>query len=172
MTILTHFVAGAAIGRTVKWRSVGLGLALVSHFALDAIPHFEHAGMVAAPWRPVARWIPRVMCLLVVPLVWLIWRRVRPPTGAAAYAVLGGGVACLPDLLYATFGSASVLGWPNVQPHRLWEEWLGVQISLHGLWWPFAAPLAITLELLVLALSGWLLFRRTSSRTRTPAQGD
>jgi hypothetical protein len=168
--ILTHFVAGAAICRHVKWRAAGLGLALLSHFALDATPHFEGARLVEPEWQSFARWVPRVLCLLLAPLMWVLWRRAGRP--ARGYLILAGWVACLPDLLFTVFGHRSAFGLINDVPHRLWAATYRLMVAEHGLWSPLAAPLAIALELTVLILAGWLLFRNGRNTTEVRSEGD
>jgi hypothetical protein len=37
----THLIAGAAVYRLVRNKPLGLAAALVSHFALDRVPHYE-----------------------------------------------------------------------------------------------------------------------------------
>ena len=44
MTATNHAVTGALIGLSVHNAPLALGLAVVSHFVLDALPHFDMAG--------------------------------------------------------------------------------------------------------------------------------
>lgn len=44
MTITNHVLAGAVIGLTVTNPVVAVILALISHFVMDALPHFGYAG--------------------------------------------------------------------------------------------------------------------------------
>jgi hypothetical protein len=164
MTILTHFVAGAAICRYVKSRPAGLVLAFASHFVLDAIPHFEHGAFLSPAGQPWGTWLPRVVSVLTLPLIWVLWaKRGTVPVltrTAMAYVIFGGLLACLPDGLSTLFGFHSVPGWLNDVPHRLWAPGFRRLAGEQGIWSPLAAPLAIAAELLVLGLSAWLLLRR------------
>lgn len=162
MTILSHFVAGSAICRYVRWKPAGLTLAFASHLILDALPHFEHYHLLPGAQQPWGRGIPVVVSLLTLPLLLLVWRQAttRWSRAVAIYLIAGGLLGCLLDGLTIVFGHHSLPGRLNNLPHLLWAPAYRHAAGVYGVWSPLAAPLSIAVELAVLALGSWLLFRR------------
>ena len=124
---LAHFAVGAAICRYTRWRPVGLALAFASHFALDALPHFEDPSLLphllrclggaAWPWTLLA------LTAAVVPLAVLVWRRFgggASGSSRAAYLIAGGLLACLPDASRVLLGGNTLIGHWNDLAHLVW----------------------------------------------------
>lgn len=122
-----HFIIGAAICRHTRCKPVGLTLAFASHYILDALPHFEDAGLLCGmPGRAVAAawpWVLRALIIAVIPLagaVHALVRRACPVQGLAIHVVAGGFIACSPDLMGLIFGGASCFGRANLLAHMVW----------------------------------------------------
>lgn len=140
MMITPHLVAGVAIGRALRVPWLALPVALLSHFALDALPHLD-----ANSLSEVGGGMPVVMAgaaadtlLGVALLLWLIHR--QPDWKllfAAAFA------AALPDLHYVPFWGP----WLNAWPATAWLNafHLGIQWNVHPTDWPlgFGPQLAV-----------------------------
>ena len=167
-----HFVIGAAICRYTKWRPVGLVLAFASHFALDALPHFEDpsilpgrlAHFVAQLWV----WVPPILAVAVVPLALVVWGRFREDRGGmmlAVHIIVGGLVACLPDYITETLGRNTLIGHWNSVSHQTWFPLYYRLLFTHRPWRPMIALVCLLSETSVLLAGLWLLFRRFPSRT-------
>lgn len=173
MQSLTHFVAGAAICRHVRWRPAGLALALVSHFALDALPHFEDPSILPPAIAPfVGRiwygllWGLAVVFLLVVAVVWRHFSAARTPCRqeaggprVAAYLIIGGLLAVLPDVLTQLLGERSLFGRLNSLAHLPWFPFYHRVIMQHREWRPVVVLVCLATEALVLGLGAWWLLR-------------
>jgi hypothetical protein len=177
MQSLTHFAAGAAICRHVERRPLGLVLAVVSHFALDALPHFEDPSILPAAIAPfVGRiwngllWGFEIALVLVVVFV---WRRFSRGTGAgkgmAAYLIIGGLLAVLPDVLTQLLGQQSFVGRWNAGAHLTWYPYYHRIIMQHREYRPMVALVCLGSEAVMLCLSTWLLFR-PKRQTRSSAE--
>jgi hypothetical protein len=162
VTEAAHFIVGAAICRHVRCKPLGLLLAFASHFALDAIPHFEHARVLGwASWTPVvaASWLATMAAAVAV------WLRFRP--GGAAdrwtrlYLIAGGLLGGLLDQLKQWMGPSS-LAWSANGAAHWWGPWYRALPSHAGVTIALAVAMAVV-ELAVIALAAWLLFRHAPS---------
>ncbi|MBM3499956.1 MAG: hypothetical protein FJX74_14955 [Armatimonadetes bacterium] len=161
MTEAAHFVVGAAICRYVRSKPLALALAFASHFALDAIPHFEHPRLIGMKsWIPVAA----VGWLLALSAGLAIWLRFRPSQGSAGgyhlYLIAGGFLGGLVDQLMFWSGRGGPLGviWEaNRQAH--WWEARYRSLTQDPQIGPPAAVAACVVEIGLAALATWLLFR-------------
>lgn len=92
MISLNHVLAGTAIGLAVKQPALAAPLAFLSHFVLDAIPHFNYAW---PGWKFRAIWaIDAAASTLALVLLCMA----NPPL---AFAIIAGGVfAELPDFFW------------------------------------------------------------------------
>lgn len=95
MTATNHALAGAALGLVVQQPLLALPLAFLSHFVLDALPHYgpgkNDIGSSVFRWRLVA---DAALCVLLVLLL-----AVFHPTGWLVAAVCAF-VATSPDLMW------------------------------------------------------------------------
>ena len=171
-----HFVVGAAICRYVKKQPLGLLLAFASHFALDALPHFEDPSILPHGISHFAArlwvWVPLVLAVAVVPLALLIWGRFRnEPHGMvfAAYLIVGGVVACSPDYITETFGRNTLIAHWNSGAHQTWTPLYYRLLVEHRSWRPTIAAVCLLTETAVLTAGLWLLFRRLSSQGAPPS---
>ncbi len=125
-----HFLIGAAICRQVRCKPLGLVLALASHFALDALPHFEDPSILPQPVAPIAgrHWDlllagAQVVVVVIAAITWWRFRRVAGATVAATlYLIAGGLVACSPDYLHWIGGAGGPVNELNEWSHRWWFE--------------------------------------------------
>lgn len=159
MIATSHLFLGAAIGTLVPDPLIAFGLGLMSHFLLDAIPHFEPGlvlrkrsadGKIAEEMGRVEYRLAWLDMIIGTVMTLLVWR-----TSGSQLSVLTGALgAILPDLvdnvpwwkIYT--GKTKLLGW--IRPiHR------GLHFpTLQGkyIWWGLLPPIVI------FALSlGWVL---------------
>jgi hypothetical protein len=89
MTTSNHAFTGAAIALTVQQPFLGLLLALVSHFVLDALPHYGRESASLADWaKHRLTWAVEALNLIGLPLlIWLLWGQSWWVFGAAVMAV-------------------------------------------------------------------------------------
>jgi len=125
-----HFLVGAAICRHVRWKPLGVLLAFASHFALDALPHFEDPSILPKwisrwaghHWNAVLAAAQVVVVLLAVAAWWRLRTVERVSIGEALYVVVGGLIACSPDYLYWVAGLSGVLRQLNTWSHHWWFD--------------------------------------------------
>ncbi len=92
MISLNHVLAGTAIGLAVKEPALAAPLAFLSHFLLDATPHFSYAW---PGWKMRTIWALDALASTLV----LVLLCTAQPT--LAFAILAGGMfAELPDLFW------------------------------------------------------------------------
>jgi hypothetical protein len=166
-----HFLIGAGICRHVRCRPLGLALACASHYALDALPHFEDPSILP-PWLAHvagAHWSFALAGAQVAVgcLAAFVWRRCLQDRGTALYLVGGGLLACLPDYLYWVGGLEGVLRELNSWSHQWWNvPYLRLVRSDHGLR-PLVAGWCLVIEALVCAAGALALFG-SRDRSRPP----
>ncbi len=163
MTSTAHFVVGAAICRYVPSKPAGLAMALASHFALDAVPHWEDPSLLSGwlgpgalqVWHvvlPVARGLA---ALTAVGIWWRFGRGDGPWT--VGYLVAGGLLALLPDGVTTLLGRHSVVGDLNRAAHWWFEPYRDL---VHRPGWPLSIfAVCVTLELATIGAAAWALFR-------------
>ncbi len=175
-----HFLAGAAVCRNTRWRPLGLLLAFASHYALDALPHFEDPSILPAALAPTAgrnwQWLlfgTHAVAALLAVWVWVRFARTGPEgRRQAAYLVLGGLLACAPDYVGLVGDPWGLLGHLNTGAHRWWFiPYIGA-VHGHSEWRPAIAFACIGVELLACGVSAWLLLRRTDDAARTHDDAD
>lgn len=113
MTTSNHLFAGAVIALTVKQPLLAVPLALMSHYILDALPHFGYkdAADLASMLRFRLTLIMESVNIIGVPLlIYLLW-------GNSVWVFLTALVAITPDFVwvyryywYDRFGLAVPLG--------------------------------------------------------------
>jgi len=166
VTAATHCAAGAAICRYVRWKPAGLVLAALSHFALDAIPHFEDPRLLAAVIGPVGQrlWpvLNAVPWATAAGLGVAIWLRHGPRAGGsrgqALYLIAGGLLGIALDPVMSAMGPESFMGRINHAAH-VWKPAYGVLRDRTDLW-PALVVVPILLEVATFAAATWLLLRR------------
>jgi len=163
----THFVIGASLCRYTRWRPLGLALALVSHLALDALPHFEDPSILprwlADRVGPVWGFVLGLDQLLVAGLVLVTWLHFSPPERGnrsfAAYLIAGGLLACMLDYLSTLMGRGSAAALLNGWPHVWWFVPYLHAVRRQVEWRPAIAAACLLLESSVFITGLWLLFR-------------
>jgi hypothetical protein len=166
-----HFVVGAAICRYTRCKPLGLFAAFLSHFALDALPHFEDPSILPRWLAPLAErhWGllldgAQVVVPVLAALVWLSFHGRDRHHPSVPYLIAGGFLACLPDYLTRVCGPVEPIASLNDWSHRLWTGAYLRALSAHPDWGPPIALACIAVELSVLALGSWLLFRHPGTR--------
>jgi len=169
-----HFLVGAGICRHVKCRPLGFLLALASHYALDALPHFEDPSILP-------RWLARpagehwqlvlgaaqltVVCLALA--VWVRHRRAGRGGGSGVvYLVAGGLLACLPDYLHWVGGLKGVLNDLNRGSHQWWFVPYLRFVRTYPDARPLVAAWCLTIESLVCVAGVLALFGRANRKER------
>lgn len=74
MRAINHAIAGAAIGISIQNPAVAIGVALLSHFVLDAMPHHDDVRMHQRKLFNIVLMIDALLCLALV----LVLFSVRP----------------------------------------------------------------------------------------------
>jgi hypothetical protein len=116
MISLNHVLAGTAIGLAVKQPTLAASLAFLSHFVLDAFPHWNYGDEPGTKlWWKV--WIVDaigsfiallLLCLSAPELAWAI--------------ILGGTFAELPDVFWIYYLNAGRPKWLFFRFHK-WIQW-------------------------------------------------
>jgi hypothetical protein len=123
----THLIAGAAVYRVIRHKPIALAVALVSHFALDRVPHYELS----------MNWNLLLGALTGLLLLGAVWKWKDP------WLLLAGGLGLYPDInwmlgLNDTFDAFH--SWIHYQSTTLpvWSmavmEALAFAISIYIVW--------------------------------------
>ena len=131
MSPAAHAALGAAIGGRIPRLIVAIPLAFVSHFVLDAIPHFE-LFFPLAHWLGVSHeaafWIFAIVCgIAVAPfLLWVTWRNKRGILFAGYCVILTGFLIGYqtPGLLRVAGALAITCGFAVVERSPTFLRWL------------------------------------------------
>lgn len=126
MSIANHGLVGAIIAIAIKQPVLALPLALLSHYVLDALPHFGYGGKgFGEAFRHPQTFVEVCFSgVAFVVMLWLLW-----PFGWIGYA--GALVAISPDLvwpyryfLYERYGKAPRPNGPLTHFHEKiqWAE--------------------------------------------------
>jgi len=150
MTTSNHIFTGAAIALAVNQPVVALPLALLSHFVLDALPHYgiDGAGYIEAAKYKLTYVMESFNIVGIPLLIYLLW-------GQPWWVWLAAGLAILPDIVwiyayftYERYGKEMVQG-PITRMHSKiqWGErhW-GILIEV---------PFLVCMVLLVASLVTW-----------------
>ena len=137
MTTSNHLYAGAAIAMAVPRPLLALPLAVLSHFVLDALPHYGHPG--AKGYLDVIKHrltlLMESVNIIGVPLLvyllmgqpWWVWM-------AAAAALLPDAVWVFRYVWYERYGSLPVGNLLTRFHHHIqWERWWGIMIEIPAL---------------------------------------
>jgi len=134
MFVGVHLLTGAAIGATVHHPAAAVGLAVLSHYAVDHLPHWNYLPKYKSIWEDTYKMAsePLISIPLFGALAWYLhW---DAPILIAAIA------ATLPDFIEAAqyYLRSKLLKW-----HSRWHHW--------GHWHArFLPALPVTLSLLAL----------------------
>lgn len=125
MTGLNHAVTGALVAAAINNPAIALPAALLSHFAADAVPHWDYKVPSGLRGRQTVMLIDLIMSL------WLLFTLVLI-VDAAAWVILAGGLlAIAPDVMWLRFfisGRSSIKsnknGWMNkLRRFHRWIQW-------------------------------------------------
>ncbi|HEY1835971.1 MAG TPA: hypothetical protein VGG13_04080 [Candidatus Saccharimonadales bacterium] len=95
MTTTNHALTGAAIALAVKQPELAILLALASHFAVDAVPHYGYdGGGFGDAFKHKMTFVSEAINIIGIPLlVYLLWRQ-------SIWAWLAAFAAVSPDLMW------------------------------------------------------------------------
>lgn len=92
MTATNHFITGALVATSIQKPILALPLAFLSHFALDALPHFGDSN-----YRNKLKFFYRVWAIdFIVLMAILIWTLFNAPI----WISFAGFIATSPDLVW------------------------------------------------------------------------
>jgi len=149
MLITPHAVTGAALGVRLKHPLKVIPAAVVSHFLLDMVPHWQET---LYPYRPqLATWIriPIDLLLAMLGVAWIARRGKRRGRGLATAAVVGALAGTLPDLDAVVCANPLLLrnGW--LRRYFAWH--CGIQDETgHG--WGLVPQIAVAVLALAVGL--------------------
>lgn len=108
MTGFAHAITGAAIGLALRNPWLVVPAALLSHFVLDALPHFHHHSFGDSSRRPWSASLRRMIALDATLVLASIVAMLTQPHLRGAI-LLGITSAMLPDLLWPLRGAVARL---------------------------------------------------------------
>jgi len=123
MTTSNHVYVGAIVGLSIQQPLLAIPLAFLSHFALDALPHYGYGpGSLAEGFKYKLTWVMEAVNIVALPvLAWLLW-------GAGLLPYVAGIAAISPDLVwihryfwYERKGLEPPIGW--LTKHHLRLQW-------------------------------------------------
>lgn len=139
MTATNHAVTGAVIAIALQNYWVALPAALISHFALDILPHYGYANTSRSVPPQFLRILVTDICLVFILLIWLL---VLFPS--QWYLAVGGALLAMsPDVMWIPYFLSNLRG--NYRP-------LSKLANLHKRIQWAERPWAIWIELLWLVL--------------------
>lgn len=140
MTGLNHALAGALVAAAIDKPLIALPAALISHFALDAVPHWDYNIKPHIARQRVVMFADLVLSLAVLLIL-------AATVDANPWLVIGGGLlGILPDAMWLRFfirGRPAITGSPKRLINRLnrFHSWANWDESSRGLlveflWFP------------------------------------
>jgi len=125
MIILTHTLAGAAIGAKVNNAPVAFLLGMVSHFILDAIPHFDQGTIINPFGDKDVKWPKWVYWTLVLDVIVTLFifflLKNRPDFHILIWGAVGGiSVDVLENFPWKTLKTLPIfkqIGWLHHKVH-------------------------------------------------------
>ena len=140
MTGLNHAVTGALVAAAINKPAIALPAALLSHFAADAIPHWNYYIKPHIARRQVVMFADLILTLALIDVLALT-------VDANPYLVIAGGLlGFLPDMMWLRFfitGRPSITGNPKRLINRIrqfhhWIQWseTGKGILVEAVWFP------------------------------------
>lgn len=168
MQSVAHFLVGSAVSRYVPAKPVGLGLAFASHFVVDMLPSFNDWSLLpgemqlfVGPYWYMLLGMEQIGVVVVAALVWkqFYGKTANEPAWVSpAYIVGGGLMGALPDYLGLLSGGSGPLARLNSASHVWVQPYLRF-VGAHGDLRPLVAGALIALELIVVLMCGYLVFR-------------
>jgi hypothetical protein len=150
MTATNHALTGALLGFTISNPAIAIPVAFISHFALDAIPHYDPPGdeltRIGSKRFRNELVLHAVLCVLLVVSLALTHPRHWLTAAVCAFAAASPDLFWIPK--YMTVTSKNKLP-PN--SNLFWRFHHAIQ------WW--TGPQLLGLELVWFAASVWLLAR-------------
>jgi hypothetical protein len=149
MLITPHAVAGAAIGVRLKHPLLVIPAAVLSHFLLDTVPHWQET---IYPYRPkLATWvrIPIDLLLAILGVLWIARSGKRRGRGQATAAVVGALAGTLPDLDALACANPLLLRNGALKRYFVWHCAIQDETP-HG--WGLAPQIAVAVLALAIGL--------------------
>lgn len=148
MTGLNHAATGALVAAAIDKPVIALPAALLSHFAIDILPHWNYKVPGGLRGRQAT------MLLDLILSVWLLLALALTVNAQPWLIVAGGLVAILPDTMWLRFfisGRPSIHGNPKKTFNRLrqFHSWIQWSESARGL----------IVEIIWFPLMLWLIFQ-------------
>lgn len=146
MTETNHVTTGALIAVVIDKPVIALPLALLSHFVLDAIPHYGYEGSgYGEAFKHRALYVEQAVSLTALVFILFMIR----DQGFVVY--LAGLIALLPDFMwpYRYFFFERVGKTPPGGPITKFHQWVQ--------WWE--KPAGIVPEIIIFAVVAFLLLR-------------
>lgn len=150
MTITNHLLAGSIIGLVVTNPALAMPIAFMSHFAMDALPHFGYAGrkgyseVLQHRRSYIVGWFTVITSAIVI--AFLAWNGLW-------LALIAGIIAAIPD----AFG---VYNWLAYEKHGKqatgWLRILHVEFHRRIQW--CERPWGIYIEVVTTTLLGYALW--------------
>lgn len=163
MLLTPHTAVGIAIGAAIPNPIISIPLSLVSHFALDMVPHWDDLGLgeIAHSSHPLkTRAFQRMfldgLIALSLLLFFLYWS--MPDYGVGITIAASAFAANLPDLFYLP-----ILFWKNKPGWALWVARLQNRVQTNS-----QAPMAFGLSTQLFAIVVGLLIARQEILIRLP----
>lgn len=162
MTLAAHSVVGATVVKVLPFNPfLAIFLAFMSHFVLDAIPHWDYplksavktTGDVAGVKFLKGRLFWRDLTIIAFDLLLglsLIWFLYTPDFGLWFWLLLGVGAAVLPDFLQFAYGKygGSVLTF-----FQSWHNYCHSKFSLNNYFWPGVILQILTVGLIIFLIN-------------------
>ncbi|MBX4188564.1 hypothetical protein KW792_00495 [Candidatus Saccharibacteria bacterium] len=151
MTITNHAVTGALVAAAIDRPLIALPAALLSHFLIDALPHWDYYKL--AKTKKGKRALVSIDALLAFGLLSILALSVN----AAPWIIfLGGCLGILPDVMWARFilhGKPSITGnrgslINTIRRYHINIQWLETN-KIAGLY----------AEVIWLAFTMWMIYR-------------
>ncbi|PID30619.1 hypothetical protein CSA80_00835 [Candidatus Saccharibacteria bacterium] len=133
MTATNHALTGAALGLTIANPWLAVPAAFLSHFVLDAIPHFGFKGAKTDAEVLPKRWFKRLlmaeacMCFLIVAVLAAVQPEGWFVAAGCAFVATSPDLYSLPRFLYEN-------GWASAAPRQNWFRRFHRAIQTERVW--------------------------------------
>lgn len=151
MTATNHAMTGALVAAAISRPAIGLPLALLSHFAADALPHWDYYGRAK---RPRAK---RNLGALDFCIALGILTILALTVGAPAWLILAGGLLGIaPDFMWLPYILKGKLSITNNSKNPL--NWIR-RIHMRIQWLETRRLAGLYSELIWFFLMIWLIYQ-------------
>jgi hypothetical protein len=150
MLITPHALTGAAIGLRLKHPVKVIPIAMLSHFLLDTVPHWQET---LFPYRPtIATWIriPIDLTLAVLGVAWIARQGSKRKRGLGRSVIVGALAGTLPDLDAFTSTHPLLLRNGLLKRYFVWHCGIQEETSKR---WGLVPQIAVSLIALAMAVS-------------------